>query len=104
MWEQISSKKVKTRKPHKCAMCTRTVPAGRTMRAEVNKDNYIYRLYTCETCDTLTTEFTELFDEYGLFPSGCVGEVLRYDESSDTVETPEMLLLYLRANGITSEF
>ena len=57
----LSSKWVKTRKPHRCFGCAREFPSSSAMLFEVCVDDGIFNLYLCETCDkvqqTLDDEF-----------------------------------------------
>ena len=46
----ISSKKVKTRKPHYCFGCARKFPAGTKMQYNTVVDDNIFNTYICQTC------------------------------------------------------
>jgi len=73
----------KTRKPHLCLMCSRTFPAGSSLRYWVgfNEDRDFCHSYCCLTC----TEILKYSPEHS-FPEDFVKEML------DKNETPEMLL------------
>lgn len=51
MCDVISVKNVKTRKPHRCFGCQRSVPIGTTIQRSVNaEDGQIYNIYMCDIC------------------------------------------------------
>lgn len=54
----LSTKWVKTRKPHRCFGCEREFPAGSEMRFDVCIDDGLFNCYLCETC-------TEVMQELG---------------------------------------
>lgn len=72
----------KTRKPHKCLLCLRQIPAASSMMYWVGKyeGDFCYS-YSCMTCDEIT--------KYGHEHEFCEGYVY---EMLDKNETPEMLL------------
>lgn len=53
----LTDKRVKTRKPHRCWGCDRTIPAGSKMSLveQVDGDGFM-RTYCCATCDTYVIE------------------------------------------------
>ena len=50
MSELISSKIVKTRKPHFCFGCAREFPKETKMQYNTVKDDEIFNTYICSTC------------------------------------------------------
>ena len=53
----ISSKTVKTRKPHKCWGCCKEYPAGTKMEVVVSVDGgRIASVYWCDECKRLSTQ------------------------------------------------
>ena len=57
MCEQISSKQVTTRKPHRCFGCCQEIPKGVTVSADTMRgDCSIYTLYLCDPCTALEQE------------------------------------------------
>ncbi len=86
----ISTKIVKTRKPHVCFACGRMFKEGTEMKSDANVyEGRIYSLYTCEICDELLTNYPDEFiGNDDMFPEGCVYERL----NEFNIKTPEELL------------
>src|ERR1700676_4548483 len=86
MFEIISDKNVKIRKPHKCIVCARRFEVGTIMHNQVNKYDSIASVYTCETCQELIKcKFLLLNDENG-YDSECFAESKYQDNFSGTPE------------------
>ena len=64
MSEVISTKVVKTRKPHVCFGCGREFPAGTEMRKDFVVDVKAFSCYLCETCEKITYKM-DYDDEFG---------------------------------------
>ncbi len=59
-YEQISSKTVRTRKPHECGSCTKSFPAGSVMTYLVGKsEGEIQGQYACAACLFLVAQEDE---------------------------------------------
>jgi hypothetical protein len=77
--EVLSEKIVKTKKPHFCFACSRSFPAGSTMKYQANIfDGDFGSLYVCETCQELMDKANDyLWDDFEMsYPENCVGEAL----------------------------
>lgn len=96
MIEVLSPRKLVTiRKPQRCNACYRKFDAGTKMHSQnCATDGHAYTWRMCETCRTLINEFHEMFydDIERCYNEGCVTE--GYHEK---INTPELLLEYLRA-------
>lgn len=64
MSEVISTKYVKTRKPHICFGCGREFPKGTEMRKDFVVDTTAWSCYLCETCEKITYKMN-YDDEFG---------------------------------------
>lgn len=76
---QISSKKVTTKKAHKCHFCNTEYPKGEVMICTVNahEDIGIYSLYCCNICDKFLNQLDEPIDfDMGLQQ----GDIWNWDE------------------------
>jgi len=92
MITQLSSKIVKTRKPHECFACRRKFEAGTIMECGNNVDGgKVYSLYACSTCQKIMEVHTEwvIDPNENSFPYGCVWECIG---EFPNVSTPEELL------------
>jgi len=53
----LSTKTVKTIKPHRCMGCVKTIPPGtRVLREVVVDGNEIWTVYICEICQDIIAE------------------------------------------------
>lgn len=59
----LSTKMVKTRKPHRCFGCAREFPAGTEMRFDVCVDDGIFNCYLCKTCVDVVQDYGNELDD-----------------------------------------
>ena len=83
----ISSKKVKTRKAHRCLGCLRSFPAGTTMMKWDTEDGgSISTAYHCATCEEIDA-FTDHYDDW-LFEGWVLEDIAQIVERGQAM-TPE---------------
>ena len=79
----ISSKKVKTRKEHRCWGCMRKFPAGVEMQAVTSADaGTVSTSYWCADCENFLDTLPACEKEDGFM----FGDLLNYDEYRDKIK------------------
>jgi hypothetical protein len=75
----ISSKAVKTRKPHKCWGCTKEIPIGTEVARSTSVDgDRISSVYWCNTCVKYMDEHLDSWDMQDGFEYGVLREYEDY--------------------------
>lgn len=82
MGEVLSSKIVKTRKPHYCFGCGRKFPAGIEMKREGVIDGTPFTMYLCKTCQEVCQQMNHFDREEGFCYGNLLEDAEEYERSA----------------------
>ena len=86
MGEVLSSKIVKTRKPHHCLGCGREFPAGIEMKREGVLDDKPFTAYLCKSCQEVCLQMNHYDREDGFCYDDLREDAEEYEKSITTKE------------------